>query len=263
VILSRTLRSVTGDDVTARLRQAAWQAEQPTALARLDRVEELALRLLEEQVPDADRWAARADAVALAVVADYGFLAEARALGDAAELLGEPRPLGSEDGRTLARLLLPARRALDGPPPGGAATAPDGAVAAPVPELGRSVDVVVVEDDAMLVPLLQHSLEAQGLTVLILSDGPAAVRALTGSAALHARLVLLDVDLPGSSGLEVLRRLKAANVLTETNVIMLTARSTEAEVLDALELGAVDHVAKPFSLAVLMHRIRLALSTNA
>jgi CheY-like chemotaxis protein len=257
---------VFGDDVTARLRQAGWQAEQPVALTRLGRVEELALRLLEESVPDADRWAARTDAVALSVVADYGFTTEAQGLAEAAELLGEPRPLDPEDGRALARLLLPARRALEGPPP--TAAGPVGtAASAPAPEAGtaqgRSVDVVVVEDDEMLVPLLQHTLEAQGLTVVVLSDGPAAVRALTGSPPLHARLVLLDVDLPGSSGLEVLRKLKAQDVLTGTNVIMLTARSTEAEVLDALELGAVDHVAKPFSLAVLMHRVRLALSPSA
>jgi len=70
---------------------------------------------------------------------------------------------------------------------------------------------------------------------------------------------VLDVDLPGLDGLSVLRRLARDDVLADTRVIMLTARSGEAEVLEALELGAFDHVAKPFSVPVLMQRIRRAL----
>jgi len=59
----------------------------------------------------------------------------------------------------------------------------------------------------------------------------------------------------------VLKRLAAQGVLGPSQVIMLTMRSSEAEILTALELGALDHVAKPFSLPILMQRIRHALDT--
>jgi DNA-binding response OmpR family regulator len=67
------------------------------------------------------------------------------------------------------------------------------------------------------------------------------------------------VDLPGLNGLGVLRRLAHDGVLQHTRVIMLTVRSAESEILEALELGACDHVAKPFSLPVLLQRIRHTL----
>jgi len=72
-------------------------------------------------------------------------------------------------------------------------------------------------------------------------------------------VLLLDVDLPGLNGLGVLRRLAHDGVLQRTRVIMLTVQSAESEILDALELGACDHVAKPFSLPVLLQRIRHTL----
>jgi DNA-binding response OmpR family regulator len=60
-------------------------------------------------------------------------------------------------------------------------------------------------------------------------------------------------------GLAVLRRLARDGVLGRTRVIMLTAHSGEAEVVEALELGACDHVSKPFSVPILIQRIRRAL----
>jgi DNA-binding response OmpR family regulator len=69
------------------------------------------------------------------------------------------------------------------------------------------------------------------------------------------------VGLPGLDGLSVLRKLAEAGVLRSTRVIMLTLRSSDAEVLEALELGAFDHVAKPFSVPVLLHRIARALDS--
>ncbi|MDQ2695511.1 MAG: response regulator [Pseudomonadota bacterium] len=124
----------------------------------------------------------------------------------------------------------------------------------------RDADVVLVEDDEALVGLLRHALETRGLRVRLLGDGQAAVDALGGpDPRLRARLILLDVDLPGLNGLAVLRRLARDGVLRRSKVIVLTGRSTESEVLEALTLGAVDHVAKPFSLPVLMQRIRQAL----
>jgi diguanylate cyclase (GGDEF)-like protein len=126
--------------------------------------------------------------------------------------------------------------------------------------ISQTYDVVLVEDDAPLVDLLRHALETRGHRVFCIQDGQEAVDALGGlRPSVRAQLVLLDVSLPSLDGLTVLRRLAQDGVLRQTRVIVLTFRSSEAEVLEALELGAFDHVAKPFSLPVLMQRIRRAL----
>jgi DNA-binding response OmpR family regulator len=78
----------------------------------------------------------------------------------------------------------------------------------------------------------------------------------------RASIILLDVDLPSLNGLDVLRRLKAAELTRVSNVIMLTARTGERDVLTALELGAIDHIPKPFSVPVLMHKVRTVLKQS-
>lgn len=103
----------------------------------------------------------------------------------------------------------------------------------------RSVDVVVVEDDELLTPMLEHALYNRGYSVRLLKEGDVAAASLAGSPpALGARLVLLDIDLPGLSGLSILRKMADSGMLKHTKVIMLTARSAEDEVVQALELGA-------------------------
>lgn len=124
-----------------------------------------------------------------------------------------------------------------------------------------STDVLLVEDDEVLAGLLVHAMRTRGLRCLHLTDGQQALRRLTGPERVRARVVLLDVDLPGLNGLDVLGELAREGVLAQTRVVMLTARSAESEVLAALRQGAFDHVAKPFSVAVLMQRIRRALDT--
>jgi DNA-binding response OmpR family regulator len=126
--------------------------------------------------------------------------------------------------------------------------------------LTRRVDVAIVEGDAALVSLLQHAMESRNLRVATFADGEAAANALTGDVPeIQASIILLDVDLPSLNGLDVLRRLKAAELTRVSNVIMLTARTGERDVLTALELGAIDHIAKPFSVPVLMHKVRTVL----
>lgn len=122
------------------------------------------------------------------------------------------------------------------------------------------VDVVVVEDDPLLAELLRHAMTTRGYRFRHFSDGQAAAGELAGSpAALRSRVVLLDVDLPALNGFGVLRRMAVTNNLEATRVIMLTAHSSETEIVNAMELGAFDHVAKPFSVPVLMQRVRRAL----
>lgn len=120
------------------------------------------------------------------------------------------------------------------------------------------VDVLLVDDDEVLGALVVHALTGRGWSVRWLRDGAEAVELLDAPGFL-ARAVLLDVGLPGLDGLSVLRHLGRSGRLGTTRVVMLTVRANEGEVLEALDLGAFDHVAKPFSLSVLMHRVRRAV----
>jgi diguanylate cyclase (GGDEF)-like protein len=122
------------------------------------------------------------------------------------------------------------------------------------------VDVAIVEDDQALAEVVLHALETAGLSARAIDDGAEARRLLAGAdPLLVARVVVLDVDLPGLDGLALLRALARDGVLRRSRAVMLTARATEAETLTALQLGAIDHVAKPFSVPILMQRIRRAL----
>lgn len=145
-------------------------------------------------------------------------------------------------------------------PTGPAAPAGPADPSAPVAE--PTVDVVVVDDDRALSNLLVHGLRARGYTVEWYADGALAAGALAGAEPpVRPRVMLLDVDLPGLDGHSLLRRLAADGVLEKTRVIMLTLRSNEAEILMALQSGAFDHVAKPFSMPILIERVRRALET--
>jgi diguanylate cyclase (GGDEF)-like protein len=122
------------------------------------------------------------------------------------------------------------------------------------------IDVALVERDAPLAGLLLHALEQQGRTTLWFKDADEVIEALCGShPRLRARSILLEVDLPGRDGFTVLRALGRDDVLARSRVIMLTARANEPEVLKAFELGAWDHVAKPFSVQILLQRVSRAI----
>ncbi|MBA3891483.1 MAG: response regulator [Gemmatimonadaceae bacterium] len=125
---------------------------------------------------------------------------------------------------------------------------------------GQPIDVLIVEADEALTDLLTHTLEARGYRTLALLDGHDALTWLgPDSSAPGARVILMAVDLPGLDGLALLRRLKEMGITRTSRVIMLTARASEPEVLEALRAGAFDHVSKPFSVPVLMQRVSQAL----
>nr|WP_283810444.1 response regulator [Arthrobacter sp. C9C5] len=122
------------------------------------------------------------------------------------------------------------------------------------------VDVVVVEDDPLLADLLRHAVTTRGYRFRHFADGQAAADELTGRPpALRSRVVLLDVDLPVLNGFGLLQQMAVTHNLVATRVIMLTAHSSEKEIVNALKLGAFDHVAKPFSVPVLMQRVDRAM----
>ncbi|MEJ7823808.1 MAG: response regulator [Solirubrobacteraceae bacterium] len=123
-----------------------------------------------------------------------------------------------------------------------------------------TVDVAIVEDDAVLGRLLEHALQTRGYRTHLITDGVTAATELAAAdPKILAPLLLLDWDLPGLDGLRVLRALRDGGVLERTQVIMLTARGAESEVLAALEAGAIDHITKPFSVPALMQRVRRAV----
>lgn len=155
----------------------------------------------------------------------------------------------------LERLLDQAERALQGSRKPGRIAVAGGA------DDAERVDVVMVEDDDAVVDVLRVALGSLNLSTRRLADGAEAVAALAGDPpTLRPRIVLLDWDLPGLDGLSVLRRLAERGVLEHAGVMMLTARSSEAESVKALQLGAVDFVAKPFSVPVLIERLRRMLA---
>ncbi len=126
--------------------------------------------------------------------------------------------------------------------------------------LSQKVDVLLVDDDETLSSLLLHALENRGYTTRWLQDGLETVEALGGTnPTIRASLVLLDVDLPGLDGIGVLRRMAREGIVGQTRFIMVTRRTSEEEVLTCLELGAFDHISKPFSVPVLLQRIKGAL----
>jgi DNA-binding response OmpR family regulator len=113
--------------------------------------------------------------------------------------------------------------------------------------------ILVVDDEPRIVQLVRDYLEHGGFTVLVASDGAAALRtARTG----RPDLVVLDLGLPGLDGLDVARTLRRDG---EVPIIMLTARTEESDKLVGLELGADDYLTKPFSPKELVARVRAVL----
>ena len=121
---------------------------------------------------------------------------------------------------------------------------------------GGAPRILVVEDEAALALLLAYNLEAEGYVVERVERGDEAELLLEESA---PDLVILDWMLPGVSGLEICRRLRAREATRTLPVIMLTARGEEGERVRGLSVGADDYVVKPFSVPELMARVRALL----
>ncbi len=113
--------------------------------------------------------------------------------------------------------------------------------------------VLVVDDDAELCELLREFLEGEGFVVQTAGDGEHGAAAALDVA---VELVVLDVMLPGLSGFDALRRIRASS---KVPVIMLTARGEDVDRIVGLELGADDYLAKPFNPRELSARIRAVL----
>lgn len=164
------------------------------------------------------------------------------------------------DGRDVAELLRAAEAALSAAQTHGGNRI-EAASRGEVSRVEWTADALVIDADAPFAALVEHALETRGLRVRTIGDGRQALDQLThAEAPVRARLIVLELGLPGLDGLTLLGQLAEAGVLKTSKAVVVTTRSVEAEMIAALELGAVDYVTKPVSLPVLMRRLRSALS---
>jgi DNA-binding response OmpR family regulator len=130
-------------------------------------------------------------------------------------------------------------------------------VAASLNAAGAPPRVLVVEDEHDIAGLIKHTLERSGdASVEIVGRGDEALRAISGR---PPDLVILDLNLPVIGGDEVCRILRQRPETRHLPIIMLTARTSEADRVSGLDLGADDYMTKPFSLRELGARVRAVL----
>ncbi len=117
-------------------------------------------------------------------------------------------------------------------------------------------NVFLVEDEPDIALLIRHHLEAAGFTVSSFLNGSGVVQAAELN---RPNLFLLDILLPGGSGLDLCRRIRKTPTLTKVPIIFVTARTGEPDRVAGLELGADDYIAKPFSPREMVARVKAVL----
>jgi two-component system, OmpR family, KDP operon response regulator KdpE len=119
---------------------------------------------------------------------------------------------------------------------------------------GRPVRILAIDDEPAIRRLLQTGLGTQGYEVVPAADGRAALAAIAKE---PPDLILLDLGLPGLSGQDLLRQLSQA--ASTIPIVVVSSRTDETGIVEALDLGADDYVTKPFNMNELVARIRVAL----
>ena len=114
--------------------------------------------------------------------------------------------------------------------------------------------ILVVDDDPAITTMLRRGLAYEGFSVAVASSGSAGLALARQQ---PPDLVILDIMMPGMDGLEVLRRLRAAD--PQLPVILLTAKDAPTDQVHGLETGADDYIIKPFTFEVLLARVRVLL----
>lgn len=121
--------------------------------------------------------------------------------------------------------------------------------------------IVIIEDDPGIRTVLRLALKGAGFTDVIAEErGDKGLEIVLRE---RPVLVILDLMLPGMDGLAVCREIRRTPAVAATPIVMLSAKSTEEDIVRGLELGADDYVTKPFSKAVLIARVRAALRRPA
>jgi two-component system KDP operon response regulator KdpE len=113
--------------------------------------------------------------------------------------------------------------------------------------------ILIVDDEPQIRRVMRTTLSSHGYAVIEAKSGDEALSLIRTE---HADLIILDVNLPGISGLDTCREIRASS---DVPIIMLTVRNSERDKVQALDAGADDYVVKPFGVEELMARIRAAL----
>ena len=113
--------------------------------------------------------------------------------------------------------------------------------------------ILVIDDEKDIVKLLQYNLEKEGYQVLSALTGEEGFETARSK---NPDLVILDLMLPGMDGLEVCRLLKSDRQTRRIPILMLTAKGSEIDQVVGLELGAADYMSKPFSVKILLARVK-------
>jgi two-component system phosphate regulon response regulator PhoB len=129
-----------------------------------------------------------------------------------------------------------------------AATAPS----TPTPAVART-RILIIEDERDLTDTLTYSLQREGYETVVAHEGPEGLRK---AQTLLPDLILLDIMLPGLSGTDICRELRAGERTRDIPIIILSARAEETDQVVGFSLGADDYVTKPFSVKVLLQRIK-------
>src|SRR5438552_3019393 len=124
---------------------------------------------------------------------------------------------------------------------------------APVPTVAR-MRILIIEDERDLTQVLTYNLQKEGYDTTVAHDGQEGLRK---AQTLLPDLIILDLMLPALSGLDVCRELRAGERTREIPIVMLTAKAEETDQIVGFSMGADDYVTKPFSVKVLLQRIKV------
>src|SRR5438094_1979876 len=113
--------------------------------------------------------------------------------------------------------------------------------------------VLIIEDERALTNVLTYNLQREGYEVSVAHDGQEGLRK---AQTLPVDLILLDLMLPSMNGLEVCREIRANEITRDVPIVMMTAKAEETDQIVGFSLGADDYVTKPFSVKVLLERIK-------
>lgn len=119
-------------------------------------------------------------------------------------------------------------------------------------------NILIVEDDADIAEGLHYNLKREGFRATVAESAEKGLRIALDERT-SPSLILLDLMLPGMSGMELCRRLRREPLTENTPVIMLTAKAAEAEKIAGLDVGADDYIVKPFSVKEVIARVRAVL----
>lgn len=119
--------------------------------------------------------------------------------------------------------------------------------------MGTQPRILIIEDERALVKVLTYNLQREGYETLVAHDGQEGLRK---AQTLLPDLILLDLMLPGLGGLDICRELRASERTREIPIVILTAKAEETDQVVGFSMGADDYVTKPFSVKVLVQRIK-------